>query len=277
MMPMILLTVGQAIVIIGGGVDLSAGTMVSVVNSILVTRIVADSQTGDIVGAFAIAFVVALAMGAVNGFAVAFLRLQPIVTTYATSFIFTGVALWVLPRPGGNIPRPLVDLYRNPQIAGIPTPVFIIVLVLLFWWMLRNTRYGQYLFATGGKADAAYTTGVPVEWMRFSTYVLSAVFAFLAGITLTLLTASGAPNSGNDMTLNTIVAVVLGGTALSGGRGGIAGPMMGWACLLFISNIISFGNVSSWNQDLVKAFIIVVALAIPGITALARTGIRTRG
>lgn len=269
LLPTMLLTVGQTIVIIAGGIDLSVGTMVSMINAILVTQITPESTDGQIVLGILLAIGAGLVAGALNGFCVSFLRLQPIVTTYATSFIFSGIALQILPRPGGQFPRALTDFYRQPQL-GIPTAVYAIVLVLLFWIVLRSTRYGQYLFATGSSAQAAFATGVPVSQIRFSSYLWSGFFAALAALALTLLSGSGDPRLGDDLTLPTIVAVVLGGTRLSGGQGGIAGPMMGVAVLTFVRNIVSFANVESWYQDLVNATIIVVALAGPGFFRLIR-------
>jgi ribose transport system permease protein len=273
LLPTMLLTVGQAIVIIGGGIDLSVGTMVSMINAVLVTSISADSTPEQIAGAILLAVVVGVVAGGFNGFCVAFLRLQPIVTTYATSFIFSGIALEVLPRPGGNIPRDLSNAYRQP-LFEIPVAVYVIAVVLLLWFILRSTRYGQFLFAVGGKSEAAYTTGVPVTFVKFSTYVWAGFFAAMAALALTLLTGSGDPRLGDGMTLTTIVAVVLGGTRLSGGQGGIFGPIMGVALLTLVSNIISFANISTWFQDLANALIIIVALAGPETLRMLRRIIR---
>jgi ribose transport system permease protein len=268
MLPRILLTVGQTIVIIAGGIDLSVGTMVSMINAVMVSLIRADSTPAELAIAMAAGLAVGLLAGALNGFAVAVLRLQPIVTTYATSFIFSGIALAVLERPGGQIPRPFIDLYRNPQLFGIPTAVFVIAVVIAVWLFVRHTRYGQYIFAVGSSQSAAYATGVNVGMVRLSTYMVSGAFAFLAALALTLLTGTGDPRLGDDMTLITIVAVVLGGTALAGGRGGIAGPMMGVAILYLIDGIISFARIDTWIRDLVDAGIILTALAMPGVLGL---------
>jgi ribose transport system permease protein len=152
--------------------------------------------------------------------------------------------------------------------------VYVIAVVLLLWFILRSTRYGQFLFAVGGKSDAAYTTGVPVTFVKFSTYVWAGFFAAMAALALTLLTGSGDPRLGDGMTLTTIVAVVLGGTRLSGGQGGIFGAIMGVALLTLVSNIISFANISTWFQDLANALIIIVALAGPETLRMLRRIIR---
>jgi ribose transport system permease protein len=269
-LPLMILTIGQTIVVIGGGIDLSVGAMVSLVTAILVTQMTPDAGAGLILQTVALACAVGMVAGALNGLCVAYLRLQPIVTTFATSFIFSGVALSILPRPGGTMPADLARFYRQTTPLGLPLGFYIAVGLVLLWVFLYSTRYGRYLFASGGRPEAAYASGVPVELMRFSTYVLSGLMAAVAALALSLGTGSGDARIGERMTLDSIVAVVLGGTRLSGGQGGIAGPMMGAALLGFIRNIISFANVPSWWQPLVDALIVVSALAGPGIVNLFR-------
>jgi len=272
--PAILLAVGQTFVIIAGGVDLSVGAILSMTNAILATQIPQEATAGVVVGALALAFGAGLLAGALNGFGVTVLRLQPIVTTYATGFIFSGVALYVLPEPGGRLPRDLTTFWRNPLEVSpdlhIPMAIFVIALLVIFWIVLTNTRYRQFLFATGSQADAAYSTGVRVNRVKFSTYLLSALFATLAALALTLGSGTGNPRAGDQSTLPSIVAVVLGGTRLSGGQGNIVGSIIGAVILGLIGNIISFADLDSWVRPLVDALIIIGALAIPGLIRLAR-------
>ena len=269
LLPLMILAAGQAVVIIGGGIDLSVGTMVSLVNAVLVTQITPESGAAGIALAMALGCVAGMVAGALNGFCVAVLRLQPIVTTYATSFVFSGAALLVLPRPGGQLPRSLVGFYRSTPL-NIPLAVFVIVILLLLWRLLRSSRYGQYLYASGSRADAAYTSGVPVSLVKFSTYVLAGLSSAVAALALTLGIGSGNASIGDAMTLDSIVAVVLGGTRLSGGQGGVAGAIIGVAILGIIRNLISFANVPTWYQTLANATIIVLALAGPGLWRLVR-------
>jgi ribose transport system permease protein len=268
-LPLIILAAGQAIVIIAGGIDLSVGSIVSMCNAILVTTMTAESTPEQVVFAIFAACCAGLAAGAVNGLCVAFLRLQPIVTTYATSSAFAGLALLILPRPGGSIPGDLPRLYRSTP-ADIPFAVYMIALLILLWLLLRSTRYGQFLFATGGGAEAAYRTGVPVDVIRFSTYMLSGLLAAVAALALTVSISTGNPRIGDMMTLDSIVAVVLGGTRLSGGQGGIIGAVIGVIILGVIRNIISFAEVPTWSQTLVDALIIIAALAGPGLIRFIR-------
>jgi ribose transport system permease protein len=269
-LPIILLTVGQAIVVLGGGIDISVGATVSIVNAILATRVGLDGSPEKMMQFMLIALLAGVLAGAINGFFIAYLRLQPIITTYATSFLYTGLALYILPNPGGGIPAKIAEIYRNSTPIGIPLAFYVIGVILLVWWYLYSTRFGKYLYAVGGKAQAAYETAVPVTLVQFSTYVISGLMAAFAGIAITMLSGSGNAEIGAAMTLTSVTAVVIGGTALSGGVGGVAGPLMGALTLGIIQNIISFSKIDTWWETLVKALIIVAALATPGIINLFR-------
>ncbi len=267
-LPLILLTVGQAIVLIGGGIDISVGGIVSIINTILATKVGLDGSPEKMWQFVILSLLVGLLAGAINGFFIAYLRLQPIITTYATSFLYGGFALFILPNPGGGIPADVVGLYRTLTPLGLPLAFYIIGILLLVWGYVSSTRYGKFLFAVGGKAEAAYETAVPVTTIQFSTYVVSGFMAALAGIAITMLSGSGNADIGASMTLNSITAVVIGGNAMSGGIGGVAGPIMGAVTLNLIQNIISFAHIDTWWETLVKATIIVVALAAPGVINL---------
>jgi ribose transport system permease protein len=269
LLPLIFLAIGQAIVIIGGGVDLSVGAIVSLCNTVLATLITPDSSPSQIFLGILVTFGVGVLAGAINGFCVAWLRLQPIVTTYATSFVFAGLALLILPRPGGSMPPSLTSLYRSVPL-NIPFAIFVIMGVLLLWTLLRRSRYGQYIYAMGGSAEAAYTTGLPITRLRWSVYIVAGLCSALAALALTLETGSGSPRIGDAMTLDSVVAVVLGGTRLSGGQGGIVGTILGVAILRLIRPIVSSAGIDSDYQTLMNAVIILIALAAPGIVALFR-------
>lgn len=269
-LPIILMAVGQAVVILGGGIDISVGAIASIVNTVLATRIGLEGTPQAMWGFVFISLLIGLLAGAINGFFIAYLRLQPIITTYATSFLYAGLALFILPNPGGGIPTPIAAFYRNSTPFNLPLAFYVILAVLLTWLYLSSTRYGKFLYAVGGKAEAAYETAVPVTRVQFITYVISGLMAAFSGIAITMLSGSGNADIGGAMTLNSITAVVIGGNALSGGVGGVAGPVMGAITLGIIQNIISFADIDTWWETFFKAAIIVVALAAPGIVNLFR-------
>jgi len=269
-LPLVLLAAGQAVVILTGGIDISVGGIVSIINTLLATRVGLEGSVEAMWQYVALSLLVGALAGAINGFFVAHLRLQPIITTYATSFLYGGLALYILPNPGGGIPAQVVGFYRSSMPLGLPLAFYVIGALLLAWAYMRSTRYGNYLYAVGGRAQAAYETAVPVTHVQFSAYVISGVMAAFAGIAITMLAGAGNAEIGSAMTLNAITAVVIGGTAMSGGVGGVTGPVMGAITLSLIQNIISFAHIDTWWETLVKALIIVAALATPGAINLFR-------
>lgn len=270
-MPLIFLAVSQTLVILSGSIDLSVGTMMSLTAAFMVTRLPNDAAASAFWPVLAQGVGIGLIAGAVNGLCVSFIRLPAFVTTYATSYVFAGVALWVLPRPGGHLPAELVRSYRGAIPFNIPLGIFILLAILVLWSVVRKTRYGYFLYAIGGSERSAFTSGVPVNWHRFITHMAAGGIAAIAALFLILNTGSSDARIGNSMTLDSIVAVVLGGTAMSGGIGGIAGSIMGVLALGFIRNIVSFANVFTWYQPLVDAAIILLALLSPGFGALVRS------
>lgn len=269
-LPLIILAAGQAVVILGGGIDISVGSIVSIVNVLLATQVGPQGDPQKMFLWMGLVLLVGMLAGAVNGFFVAYMRLQPIITTYATSFLYAGLALLILPSPGGGIPKTFSDFYRDTTPLGFPLAFFVIAAILLAWAFVQQIRYGRYLLAVGGKPEAAYQTAVPVSMVQFSTYVIAGLMAAFSGIAITMLVGSGNAGTGDQLTLSSITAVVIGGTALSGGVGGVAGSLIGAVILGLIRNIISFANIDTWWQTFVNAAIIVVALAAPGVINLFR-------
>jgi len=269
-LPVILVTIGQAVVLLGGGLDLSNGSIVSVGNVILALTIISPDEPGKNLLMVALVIGFGLIAGFLNGFFTAYLGLQPVIITFATSFIYGGLALLLLPNPGGAIPREYTSFYRTENFLGIPLSLLVIGIVLLIWAFFRNRKYGRFLFAVGGDTKAAYTTGVPVTWMKISTYVISGLLASMAAISYSLLTGSGLSSSGADMTLASITGSVLGGVSMSGGAGSVVGAVFGGIILGNIRNIISTIRLNSWWRTLVNAVIIVLALAGPGLFNLFR-------
>jgi ribose transport system permease protein len=269
-LPVILLAIGQTIVMLGGGLDLSSGSMVILGNVIMAISITSNEEPWF--NLIIVLGVVALGLiaGFLNGFLTAYMGLQPMITTFATSFVYSGLALLILPNPWGNIPREYTKMYRNTTWFGVPLALFIIAAILVIWAVIRNRKYGRFLFAVGGKADAAYYTGVRVTRVRISTYVISGFFSSLAAISYTLLTGSGSAVSGAEMTLTAITAAILGGTSMAGGSGSLIGSVLGAIILGTIKNLISLSKMDSWYRLLVNATVIIVALASPGIINLIR-------
>lgn len=260
-LPMALVAIGQTYVVLASDIDLSAGAIVSVVNVVVVSIIEGMGGTGTSIAAgLTLGIAVGLICGAVNGLCVAYLRFQPIVTTFATGIVFAGFALWVLPEAGRQVPPEFYLAYAG-TVLGVPTVLWILLAAIAFAGVIARTRFYQALRATGGNIQAAYQTGVPVASVRLRAYLLSGLFAALAGLALVGETASGDPLIGGALTLASVTAVVLGGTALSGCIGGVAGSILGAFILGLINNVIFFAQLPFAWQGLIQGLIILAALA----------------
>jgi ribose transport system permease protein len=273
-LPLILLAIAQAIVLINGSIDLSIGNLMGVVAAFLVTQYTPNDSIGRFLQVFVMAIGIGVLAGLLNGIFVSLIRIPPFITTYATSFIYSGVAMWILPRPGGSMPEIVTAFYRESLPLGLPLGIWIILILMLLWLVFRNTRFGAHMYAIGGNEKAAFTSGVSVVYHRMSVYMIAGLIAAFAALALVLITGSSDPRIGATMTLDSIVAVVLGGTPMSGGIGGVVGPIFGVMTLGFVRNIVGFANVNTWVQPLVDALIILVALASPSFIRIILKQVR---
>jgi len=260
-LPVALVAVGQTYVILGSDIDLSAGAIVSLVNVIVATIIEGMGGSGQgIVLGLAAGLAAGIAGGLLNGICVALLRFQPIVTTFATSLVFSGIALWVLPEAGKQVPPAFYETYAG-SILGLPTVLWILIAVAALGALVARLRFYQGLRAVGGNMQAAFQTGLPVAGVRMTAYMLSGFYAALSGLALVGETGSGDPLIGGQLTLSSITAVVLGGTALTGCVGSITGSIFGAFILGLINNVIFFAYLAFEWQGLVQGAIILAALS----------------
>ena len=267
--PLVLASIGAAIVIMSRGIDLSVGAVLTVVNTIIAAGTAAFGNSLAWIG---VGLAVALVAGLVNGLCVAWLRLPPLIVTLAVQSILLGVALYVLPTPGGAVDAWLKDLTL--VLVG-PFPLMLLIVVaapLLIWYPLRRSRFGTALLSSGADEGAAYASGINVRRTVVSSYVLSALFAGLAGIVMSMNTGSGDPTIGVPFTMNTIAAAVVGGVSLAGGRGTIAGPIAGALVVSFIGNLLFSMGVNSYWQYVVTGAVLIVAIAIPAGLRAIRAG-----
>lgn len=259
---------GQNVVVLTGGIDLSTGSMIGLTNSIVAT--VGDEEHPDerLALGIALALLVGAAGGFVNGLLVAYGRLQPIIVTLATGYIMHGVALKVRSRPGGYVPFEradlLTDLYRN----VIPRSAFLLAALVIIWFLYRRTRLSREIIAIGSAAGAANLTGVNVARTKLIAFTISGLVSAVAGVFLTAQTATGDPNSGTEYTLNSIAAVVLGGSSLAGGTGSFIGTIAGAYVLKTISSILIFYEVSPFYQSFYQGLILLATVALGALGIL---------
>jgi ribose transport system permease protein len=197
--------IGETVVILTGGFDLSAGAVISLVNVVLASSM-DPASTHDSVILWSLAGIgVGMVAGIFNGVFIAFFGLQPIVVTLSTMFIAQGVTLLVMEKPGGFIASQLGSFYLGDAIPGLlPMPIVLLACVLLLWLWLKSTRFGTALYAIGSDPEAARSAGVRVDVTRFLTYVIAGGCYGLAGVFISAQTGSGDPLVGNPMLLSTL-------------------------------------------------------------------------
>ncbi|MCA0057649.1 MULTISPECIES: ABC transporter permease [unclassified Mesorhizobium] len=256
-----LAAMGQTIVILSGGFDLSAGAVVSLVNVVLATSM-DPMATGTNVWLWTLAGIgVGMLVGAFNGFFIAVLRMQPIVVTLSTMFILQGITLLVMDKPGGFVSPDLGAFYLGDAIPGwLPMPLVVIGVVLLAWFWLKGTRFGTALYAVGSDPDAAAAVGVRVVLVRFLVYVIAGGCYGLAGVFISAQTGSGDPLVGNPLLLSMFAAVVVGGTRLGGGQGGPFGTVFGAYILMMVVNVLLVLNVSAYYSTIAEGTILILAV-----------------
>ncbi|TJV40060.1 MAG: ABC transporter permease [Mesorhizobium sp.] len=255
-----LAAIGQTIVILSGGFDLSAGAVISLVNAVLASSMDPMAPGASLLLWTAVGIGVGMAVGAFNGFFIAVLRMQPIVVTLSTMFILQGVTLLVMDKPGGFVSPDLGTFYLGDAITGwLPMPLVVIGVVLLAWFWLKGTRFGTALYAVGSDADSAAAVGINVVLVRFAVYVIAGGCYGLAGVFISAQTGSGDPLVGNPLLLSMFAAVVVGGTRLGGGQGGPVGTVFGAYILMMVVNILLVLNVSAYYSTIAEGTILVLA------------------
>ncbi|MEW9807882.1 ABC transporter permease [Mesorhizobium marinum] len=253
--PLFLVSLGQTFVLLGAGFDLSVGAVISLSSAIL-TLDLADPVK------IPLAFAAAGSVGLVNGWGCVYLRVHPIIMTLATSSVVQGVALLLLPTPGGIAPRILVQMASG-TFLGLPVGFYWIVgASAAAIWLVHGATYGIRLYATGQNPQAAWMSGIRAPRIRVSTYVISALMAALAGAYLTGRLASGDPNVGSALGLDSVLGAALGGTLLSGGVGGPIGTVAGVLIIGILNNGLNLAGVSPYYQFIVKGSMLVLAVSL---------------
>lgn len=254
-----ILAVGVTSVLLTGGVDLSLGSIVAL--SGVVAASFAHPQQYYVVVPVLFGIFAGAACGAVNGIVVTYGRVAPFIATLGMMTAARGAALLLSGgRPVSNLSASF-DSIGGGDIASVPVPILIFGLVgLLSWIFLTRMRLGRYIYAVGGNENAARASGLHVRRIKMAAYTLCGALAGLAGVVLASRITTGQPNAGIGYELDAIAAVVIGGTSLNGGTGGVGGAMLGALLIGVINNGLDLLNVSSYYQQVVKGLIIVGAV-----------------
>jgi len=267
-MPLAFAACGQAIVIISGGIDLSIGSLMSLVNVVAARWMLHMSFREAIAYGLLLVLAGALA-GALTGFVIVWTRVADIIVTLAMLFVWAGCALAVMTIPSGGIPIRLGSLVTVDTIWSTWFPAALAILVgvvAAIWLPIRRSRVGLALYAIGSNRSAAYLAGVNVRRTRVIAYALSGTFAALGGLALTAASGLGDPHSGEIYTLNSVAATVLGGVSLLGGVGGLVGPIAAAFVLTLVKTIMIIKGVDQNWAQVIQGALIVIVMMIGGLT-----------
>ena len=252
--------VAETFVILSGGIDLSVGSVIKL--SVLTSAILMNGKPENI----GVAVVDTLAMGAVvglvNGLLITRARIAPFIVTLGAYSILRGIAYTVATNPVGRAAPGFLRLY---DLKVGPAPLLVIFLALLVLggtFVLRRTAFGRYLYAIGGNEQVARLSGIRVDRVKIGVYVLCSTLAALTGLIYLARAGIGDPVTGEGAELQAITAVILGGTSLFGGQGGLIGTLGGVLLLGLTNNVLVILNVSSWYQELIQGLVIVGAVAL---------------
>lgn len=267
-MPLAFAAAAQTSVVLIGGIDLSVGALMALVNVEAASHMTTSDFRVAIVQALLIVVGTSI-LGALTGLVITLSRVPDIIITLGTSFVWSGLALVVMPSPGGGVPLEFQQLVIGSWFGGgWPEGLFVLVaLVLVIWLPLSRSRLGLRMYAMGSNRTSAYLSGVNLARTRVAAYALGGAFVGLAGLALTCITASGDPNSASNYTLNSVAATVLGGVSLAGGKGGLAGPIAAAYILTIINPIMAFANVDQNRSTVVQGSVVVLVVVFAQLVA----------
>jgi ribose transport system permease protein len=264
-LPLALAAAAQAIVVISGGIDLSIGSLIAVSN-VLSASLMQHASFGQALALSLLVLVCGAAQGLVNGLIVAVSRIPDVVATLTTGFIWGGIALLIMERPGGGAPAAYLNIAAGADFwPWLPNAlVVMIVAIAAIWLPVRYSRIGLLLYAAGSDPIAAFRSGVNVMRARSLAYVLSGVFCAVGGMALTMTTGIGAPLAGAYYTLSSVAAVVIGGVSLNGGRGGLLGPVIAALLLTLAPMALVFLGIDPNYGQVIQGTLIVLVVMFGG-------------
>jgi ribose transport system permease protein len=274
-LPFAFATVGMAVVVIAGGIDLSVAAMMAVA-SVTAAVLMDGSTDGQAVLVVIAVLALGALMGGVNGSLIVLTRVPDIVVTLAMLFVWQGVALLILNAPGGAAAPWLRELaVGGVTLPGVPAAltdwlpkalVFLAVCAAVIWLPIRRSKLGLMFYAVGSDALAAFRSGVPVGRTRIAAYAVCGVFAALGGISVTMSTGIGEPIPGPYL-LASVAAVVLGGVVLGGGRGGILGPILAVFVLRLVRLDLTLMSVDPNVAAIIEGTIMVAVVMFGAVLA----------
>lgn len=251
--------VGMTIVMVSGGIDLSIGALMAVVN-IVCAKLIVENGVHPVPAVLA-CIVVAAAVGALNAFWITIVKIPPLIATLGTMTSLRGLAYTL---SGGRSVWGLGDgfgVLGRGQLGIVPIPFAIMaVMFVLGWFFLLHTRYGRFVYGMGGNEAAARRAGISVRKMKFLVYIVCSVITAIAGILLLSRLNTGLPKTGSGLEMEVVTAVVLGGVSIYGGKGSILGVFFGVVIMGVLTNGMTYLNITEYLQLVIRGFVLLVAI-----------------
>lgn len=256
-----LVAMAQTVAVLTAGLDLSVGSVLALSNC-LSSALVSGSGI-EIAGGMILVILCGAACGLINGLIIVYGRIQPLIATLATGAVYLGLALVIRPIPGGSVDETLSEALTYESFGVVPTSLIILLGVVLFVWLpYKNSTLGRGAYAIGSSEQAALLSGVRVGRAKIAAYTLGGAFAATGGLYISFQTLSGDALIGPSYTLNSVAAVVIGGTSLFGGIGGAVGSIFGAYILRTITGLLFFAGVSPLSQPLFEGVVLLVAVGL---------------
>jgi ribose transport system permease protein len=260
----------QTPLIISGGIDVSVGSVVAM-TTVLIGKFLAHGVPSGIT--LLLVLIIGALIGAVNGFIVVQLGVNPFIATLGTMSIFSGLAFILSSGQTVSITDKWLDWFLYTKVLKIPVLVIILVIVMIIAYMVeRLTIVGRYIYAIGGNHEAARLSGISVKLLPLSIYMVSGLAASFAGIILTSQLGSASPQIGSSYLLSVVTAVILGGTSLAGGRGSIVGTGIAVAILATLSNGFAQLRLPSYGQTTALGLALIIAVLVDQATQKLKKG-----
>lgn len=267
--PLVLVGLAQSFVILGGGIDLSVGSMISLSCVIGASMPWIDTPANVFLWAVCPPICGAL-LGLFNGVIVGKMKFPPFIVTLATSAIYLGVALFILPEPGGELSSAAASFIGG-SLLGIPVPLILILFfVAICHLVATKTTLGRSIYALGGDENIAMQSGIHTARVKAFSYTISGLLCGFAGTYQSAWMFSADPLVGEPYVMNSIAVAVIGGTSLTGGRGGVLGVIGGAYIFYLINNLLNLLAISTFYQYVAKGLILIIALVLSSPETLAK-------
>lgn len=265
-------SVGMTFVILTGGIDLSVGSVITLVN--MVCAYVMVNMGFSMWIAIPAALVISALVGTLNGFMVSRVKMPALIATFISQIVIEGLAYLMTngrPISGFLETNPGIGFFARWTVAGIPVAAILMaVCFIIGWFILNHTYFGRYIYAIGGNEDASRLSGISVNGMKYLVYILSALFAGLAGIVLLSRSGSAQATVGKGFEFDVITCVVLGGISVKGGVGRISGVIAGTLIIGALANGMILLNISEYMQMVIKGLVLAAAVGFDCLSAKRR-------